>query len=240
MALLGFFLSVVFFGTSVALMVRLKARAAECIAALRCATESEEARQTAVRDADRLRAELTAMRSAKTAAVPGAAVMLTVVETDSTTPVSAETSLRPRTAPSRRPSTTTAALVLVAGGAAAVRASSLDRLREAGYRVQEATTAESTLTTAISEKPALILLDLSSDPAGWEILTNLKAASALHDTPVLVVCAAKDRERAMEAGAAGCVAEGDSILLSTIKATLTEQKRRAERSRLANRMQSAA
>jgi CheY-like chemotaxis protein len=78
------------------------------------------------------------------------------------------------------------------------------RLGRAGFTVLVATDGEQGVAIAESERPDLILMDLSLPGLdGWEATRRLKAAPATKDIPIIAVSAhamAGDREGALAAG----------------------------------------
>ena len=79
-----------------------------------------------------------------------------------------------------------------------------NRLTRAGYTVLIALNGEDGVAMAATEKPDLILMDLSLPVLdGWEATRRLKAATETRDIPVIALTAhamAGDREKALEAG----------------------------------------
>jgi CheY-like chemotaxis protein len=79
------------------------------------------------------------------------------------------------------------------------------RLIKKGYEVVIALDGEQGLAMAKSERPALILMDLSLPIIdGWEAIRRLKADAATRATPVIALTAhamSGDRETAITAGA---------------------------------------
>jgi len=79
-----------------------------------------------------------------------------------------------------------------------------NRLTRAGYTVVVALDGEQGVAMAITEKPHLILMDLSLPILdGWEATRRLKAAPETKDIPVIALSAhamTGDREKALEAG----------------------------------------
>ncbi len=109
-------------------------------------------------------------------------------------------------------------------------------LTEANYKVVRATSSKNVLDTARDTRPDLIVLDTQT--SGGDSLTTLekfKADSELREIPIVVVCALKDRDRAIELGAAGCVVPPitSNVLLGTVKTAFIAHRKRMERSRLA-------
>ena len=78
------------------------------------------------------------------------------------------------------------------------------RLTRRGYEVAIAVDGEQGLVMARSEKPALILMDMSLPGIdGWEATRQIKAAPETRGIPVIALTAhamAGDRERAIAAG----------------------------------------
>ena len=78
------------------------------------------------------------------------------------------------------------------------------RLSRRGHQVIEATDGEAALALAASERPDLILMDMSLPVLdGWEATRRLKAAPATRPIPVIALTAhamVTDRERSLEAG----------------------------------------
>ena len=78
------------------------------------------------------------------------------------------------------------------------------RLVRRGHEVAMAVDGAQALAAALSEAPALVLMDMSLPVIdGWEATRRLKADPALRDIPVIALTAhamSGDRERALEAG----------------------------------------
>ena len=78
------------------------------------------------------------------------------------------------------------------------------RLSRRGHQVLEATDGEAALALAASERPDLILMDMSLPVLdGWEATRRLKAMPATRPIPVIALTAhamVADRERSLEAG----------------------------------------
>jgi CheY-like chemotaxis protein len=78
------------------------------------------------------------------------------------------------------------------------------RLRKRGYEVVVAVDGEQGVALAESERPALILMDMSLPGLdGWEATRQLKSAPATRQIPVIALTAhamSGDRERALAAG----------------------------------------
>ena len=84
-----------------------------------------------------------------------------------------------------------------------------DVLEYAGYDVRVARTAEDGITSAVSEPPDLVLMDLQLPGIdGMEALRRLRESPRTADIPVVAVTAQamkQDRERALDAGFNGYV-----------------------------------
>ncbi|MEP7001919.1 MAG: response regulator, partial [bacterium] len=84
-------------------------------------------------------------------------------------------------------------------------------LRHFGYEVIEALNGEEGIAKARSEKPDLILMDISIPIIdGWEATQVLKHDPATRDIPIIALTAhalASDREKAMEVGCDGYLAK---------------------------------
>jgi CheY-like chemotaxis protein len=78
------------------------------------------------------------------------------------------------------------------------------RLRKRGYEVVVAVDGEQGVALAESERPALILMDMSLPGLdGWEATRQLKSAPATRQIPVIALTAhamSGDREKALAAG----------------------------------------
>ena len=78
------------------------------------------------------------------------------------------------------------------------------RLRREGYEVVAATDGMRGLSSARSESPDLILMDMSlPELDGWEVTRQLKADAATRNIPVIALTAhamVSDRLKALEAG----------------------------------------
>src|ERR671933_1863954 len=78
------------------------------------------------------------------------------------------------------------------------------RLSRRGHQVLEATDGGAALALAASERPDLILMDMSLPVLdGWEATRRLKAAPATRSIPVIALTAhvmSGDRDQALEAG----------------------------------------
>jgi CheY-like chemotaxis protein len=80
----------------------------------------------------------------------------------------------------------------------------LRSLRSLNYTVIQASDGQQGVTMAVSEKPDLILMDLSLPQMdGWTATRHIKANPDLSKTPVIALTAhamVGDRERALQAG----------------------------------------
>lgn len=78
------------------------------------------------------------------------------------------------------------------------------RLQKKGYEVVTAVDGVEGVALAVSEAPALILMDMSLPVVdGWESTRQLKASPATRSIPIIALTAhamAGDREKALEAG----------------------------------------
>ena len=130
-----------------------------------------------------------------------------------------------------------ATIVLVAASRESKSAGDMEtHLTDAGYRVVRATSITNVMTAARKSRPDLVTLDAQiAGGDSLEALAKFKADPELRDIPVVVVCALKDRDRAIEMGAAGCVAPPftSNVLQGTVKTAFISHKKRMERSRLA-------
>jgi len=90
-----------------------------------------------------------------------------------------------------------------------------DVLEYAGYDVRVARTAEDGITSAVSEPPDLVLMDLQLPGIdGMEALRRLRASPRTAAIPVVAVTAQamkQDRERALEAGFDGYIEKPISV-----------------------------
>jgi CheY-like chemotaxis protein len=84
-------------------------------------------------------------------------------------------------------------------------------LKHYGYKVTEALNGEEGISKARSEKPDLILMDISIPIIdGWEATQVLKHDPATKSIPIIALTAhalASDREKAMEVGCDGYLAK---------------------------------
>jgi len=90
-----------------------------------------------------------------------------------------------------------------------------DVLEYAGYAVRVARTGEDGITSAVSEPPDLVLMDLQLPGIdGTEALRRLRESPRTADIPVVAVTAQAmkhDRERALEAGFNGYIEKPISV-----------------------------
>ena len=90
-----------------------------------------------------------------------------------------------------------------------------DVLDYAGFDVRVARTAEDGITSAVSEPPDLVLMDLQLPGIdGMEALRRLRASPRTADIPVVAVTAQAmkhDRERVLEAGFNGYIEKPISV-----------------------------
>lgn len=79
-------------------------------------------------------------------------------------------------------------------------------LERGGYTVRSAANADQGLVLAQAMAPDIVLLDaLMPGRTGYDILPDLSALPALHDTPILLVTVDDDRPRGLAAGASDYV-----------------------------------
>ena len=101
-----------------------------------------------------------------------------------------------------------------------------DLLTSAGYEVIEAVTGEEAVTTAESQRPDLILMDIQLPGIdGYEATRRIKANPALRGIPLIVVTSyalSGDEAKAMAAGADAYVSKPFSprALLKKVKEQL--------------------
>jgi len=90
-----------------------------------------------------------------------------------------------------------------------------DVLEYLGYEVRSARTAEEGITSALKERPNLILMDLQLPGIdGLEALRRLRGNALTADVPVIAVTAQamkQDREHALRAGFDGYMAKPISV-----------------------------
>jgi CheY-like chemotaxis protein len=77
---------------------------------------------------------------------------------------------------------------------------------EGGYRIDHAATFEEALTYLEQNSPQALLLNLLLPAnAGWDFLERVKSDESLKGFPVIVFSSIRDEERALSAGANGCL-----------------------------------
>jgi two-component system cell cycle response regulator DivK len=88
-------------------------------------------------------------------------------------------------------------------------------LKNKGYSTAEAVDGEDALEKAVSEKPDLILLDISLPKLdGYEVVKRLKSMEEFRDTPVVAFTAHAmkgDREKVIVAGFEGYISKPVNI-----------------------------
>jgi CheY-like chemotaxis protein len=95
--------------------------------------------------------------------------------------------------------------ILVADDDADNRAIAQDALEMAGYDVVTATDGEEALEKISSEKPAVILLDLSMPKVdGWEVARRVRANQGLAHVPIIAFTAHALVGEELKAKSAGC------------------------------------
>ena len=104
-----------------------------------------------------------------------------------------------------------------------------DVLHSLGHTVLSAKDGEEGVKTAQSEKPDLILMDLSLPRMdGWTATRTIKSDAAFAETPIIALTAhamAGDRERALEAGCTDYVSKPINLrdLMSKLKQYLGQK-----------------
>ncbi len=164
---------------------------------------------------------------------------LTLTHRDSVPPVSEESELptRPRTRPVPTKNTEIGSgqnekpLVIIADSDAnAVRTIS-QHLEAGGYAVRSSNSVADAIYAARNSSPVAFAIDSTNLPDGdiWSVLASVKEDPELKEIPVLIFAPSKDKERAMEMGAAGCFAKpiDKAVLVATIKAATVKRKQRA-------------
>jgi len=102
-------------------------------------------------------------------------------------------------------------------------------LKNRGYQLIEAVDGEDALEKAITERPDLILMDISIPKIdGYEVTRMLKSRKEFKYTPIIALTAHAmkgDREKAMESGCEGYIAKPINIheLPEQIKPYLKEK-----------------
>jgi len=104
-------------------------------------------------------------------------------------------------------------------------------LEAAGYDARAVQSIAEAMEIARTASPAALALDGANLPDGdcWQMLSAMKDDPQLKEIPVLIFAPGKDKERAMEMGAAGCFTKpvDKAVLVSTIKAAMVKRKQRA-------------
>ena len=104
-------------------------------------------------------------------------------------------------------------------------------LEAGGYTVQSVATVAAAIAAARTSSPAALALDGANLPDGdcWQVLSVMKEDADLKEIPVLVFAPGKDKEKALEMGAVGCLAKpvDKAVLVATIKAAMVKRKQRA-------------
>jgi signal transduction histidine kinase len=108
-------------------------------------------------------------------------------------------------------------------------------LREAGFKVIEASTGTETLRLATEQSPSLILLDVNlPDMHGFEVCRLIRSNPSLATTPILHISASSIREQqqvnGLTTGADGYLIEpiDPAVLVATINAHLRARKAEGE------------
>lgn len=99
----------------------------------------------------------------------------------------------------------------------------------AGYDVKEAKDGAECLTLAISERPDLIVMDLSMPVLdGWGVFRELKTDDRTHDIPCMAVTAHAElnRDQALDTGFNAYVSKpfSSELLLKTVASLLPDTK----------------
>lgn len=122
-------------------------------------------------------------------------------------------------------------LVIVADSDANAVKTIAQHLEAAGYAVQTAKTVAEAIQAARNSSPVAFAVDCANLPDGdcWSVLASVKEDPELKEIPILVFAPGKDKERAMEMGAAGCFPKpvDKAVLVATIKAAMVKRKQRA-------------
>mgnify|MGYP000923629978 CR=1 FL=1 len=133
-------------------------------------------------------------------------------------------------------STAAATIVVIEGGTGASLGASLEK---AGYRVVKWSGKEDAVALVRDTRPAVILLDSQLSGAdGWELLKKLKNDSGTREVPVILIAPAKERERALDMGAAQVFGRplDSTVVLGAIRSALLARKNRERRSAAAARV----
>jgi CheY-like chemotaxis protein len=122
-------------------------------------------------------------------------------------------------------------LVVIADSDANTVKTIAQHLEAAGYAVRSANSVADAIQAARSSSPAAFAIDSANLPDGdcWSVLATMKEDPDLKEIPVMVFAPSKDKERAMEMGAAGCFSKpvDRAVLVATIKAATVKRKQRA-------------
>jgi len=103
-----------------------------------------------------------------------------------------------------------------------------DLLRRTTYRLIEASDGETGVSTALEQRPDLILMDIQLPKiSGFEATRRLRGEAATANTPIIAITSfalSGDEERAKEAGASAYLAKPYSpfTLLSMIRGMVPE------------------
>lgn len=104
-------------------------------------------------------------------------------------------------------------------------------LEAGGYAVRSASSVAEAVQLVRTTSPVAFAIDSANLPDGdcWSVLASLKEDPDLKEIPVMVFAPSKDKERAMEMGAAGCFSKpvDKAVLVATIKAAMVKRKQRA-------------
>ena len=123
--------------------------------------------------------------------------------------------------------------ILLAESESRARKALAKHLEVADYSVSYASQADEVLSLFRSEAPpAALVLDIETAGLdGWGLLQELKADAATRDIPVLVVAPARDRERALDLGAAQAFSRplDSAVLLGAIRSAMLARKNRERR-----------
>jgi len=123
--------------------------------------------------------------------------------------------------------------ILLAESESRARKALAKHLEVADYSVSYASQADEVLSLFRSEAPpAALVLDIETAGLdGWGLLQELKADAATRDIPVLVVAPARDRERALDLGAAQAFSRplDSAVLLGAIRSAMLARKIRERR-----------
>ncbi|MBC8134666.1 MAG: hypothetical protein H8F28_02110 [Fibrella sp.] len=145
--------------------------------------------------------------------------------------------VRPRTRPAPTKSTEIGGigeerpLVIVADSDVNAIKTIAQHLEAGGYTVRSTNSVADAIHAARNSSPVAFARDSTNLPDGdcWSVLASVKEDPDLKEIPVLVFAPSKDKERAMEMGAAGCFPKpiDKAVLVATIKAAMVKRKQRA-------------